>query len=188
MVRLYNWFLQSEEWYIKIDMGVSIKGGSPIAGCFMSKTPIEMDDLRIPPFMETPHIQSFPLRLIREPSTFCCPTQATIWAMFRGDLSVERRDLCLNKSGFMSKNVRICEDKPNSTNRCDQKWGIPAKNGYLNGEDPHFPVDLGVPYFQANWFGRSTHHPILRDHCLPWYQMSWYTLHGNRGSHCWHRG
>ena len=37
----------------KSNMVVSIDGGTPITGCFIRENPINMDDLEVPPFMET---------------------------------------------------------------------------------------------------------------------------------------
>ena len=35
--------------FMRIEMGVSINGGSPIAGWFVMEKPIKMDDLGVPP-------------------------------------------------------------------------------------------------------------------------------------------
>ena len=37
----------------KSNMVVSIDGGTPITGWFIRENPINMDDLEVPPFMET---------------------------------------------------------------------------------------------------------------------------------------
>ena len=40
-------------------MGVSINGGTPIAGWFMKEKPTKMDDLGVPPIFGNPHRTSY---------------------------------------------------------------------------------------------------------------------------------
>ena len=46
--------LSAWESHLFEHMGVSINGGTPIAGWFTMKNPIKMDDLGVPLFQETP--------------------------------------------------------------------------------------------------------------------------------------